>query len=181
MLNLNWVGQADSRTLTFLEENPTISQSLMIDLGSNLHQVVTLIEPVLDAPQRCEASCHYYIQAVTTGRTAFLTTNLPDGHRTHVTEMGTSWLIGRSYTCAIALLEQRISRCHAAIGHYPNRGFYLMDLGTSNGTRVNGTHMVAHDQYFLEDGDILELANVSLQFFISGWIDDDDIPETQFG
>jgi FHA domain len=163
--------QVDSRTLTFLEQHPAISRSLIADLGSNLSHVATLIEPLLDAPQRCEI-CDYYIQALTTGRTAFLTTNLPDLGDTVVTDVSTSWLIGRSDNCAIAILDKRISRCHAAIGHLSDRGFYIMDLGSSNGTFVNRSRLTPLEQRFLSDGDLVEFSRIRVELFISGQTDE---------
>ena len=114
MLNLKPSGQVDPRTHLFLEQNPAISESLIEELGQNLSQVATFIEPILNAPSRCEISSNY-IQAVTTGRTAFLTTNLTNNQSTQVTGLASSWLIGRSSNCAIAILEKSISRCHASI------------------------------------------------------------------
>ncbi|HEY9910078.1 MAG TPA: FHA domain-containing protein [Thermosynechococcaceae cyanobacterium] len=156
----------DLRTLSFLEENPSLSESLLAD-GHNLNQVVTLIQPVLQAPERCEISS-LYIQAVSTGRTAFLTTNLLDSCQTHVTDSGTSWLLGRDLTCAIALQNSSISRCHAVIAHCVERGFSIMDVGSSNGTFVNRRRLRPQDPRFLKDGDLVELSNLRIEFFVTG-------------
>jgi pSer/pThr/pTyr-binding forkhead associated (FHA) protein len=170
MLNLKSSGQVDHRTHLFLKQNPSISDSLSAELGEDLNQVATFIEPILNAPSRCEISSNY-IQAVTTGRTAFLTTNLTNVRSTQVTEMGSSWLIGRSKSCAIAILEKSISRCHAVIGHHLERGFYLMDLGSSNGTSVNRSKLLPLQQRFLDDGDLIEFNKIRVEFFFSGWIE----------
>ncbi len=167
MLNLKPSGQFDQRTQSFLEENPAISQTLIDELGENISQVSTIIEPIWDAPKRCEIS-HHYIQAVATGRTAFLTTNLPDGRSTCVTGVATNWLVGRSNNCAIAILDKSVSRCHSVIGHYPSEGFYIMDLGSSNGTYVNRSKLPSLEQRFLKDGDLLEFNKFRVEFFISG-------------
>jgi FHA domain len=180
MLNLKSSDQVDSRALTFLHQHPCLSQSLIADLGADFSQFATLIEPILDAPKRCEIS-DYYIQALTTGRTAFLATNLPDRNSTCVTKTSTSWLIGRSDNCAIAILDKRISRCHAAIGHFCDRGFYIMDLGSSNGTFVNRFRLPPLEQRFLKDGDLIEFSRIRIEFYVSGQKDDNnDIPDTQF-
>ena len=167
MLNLKPSSDSDRRALKFLEKNPSVSQSLLKDCGPNLSQVATIIEPVLNASSRCEVSS-FYIQAVTTGRTAFLTTNLPDDRATHVTSVGASWLIGRNSTCAISIKSTSISRCHAVIGHCPDRGFYIMDVGSSNGTFVNCRRLAALEQRLLNDGDLVELSHTRIEFFISG-------------
>jgi len=158
------------RALSFLAQNPELSHSLLAEVGSDLSQIATFVEPILDAPSRCEISI-YYIQAVTTGRTAFLTTNLPDVRSTHVTQVSTNWVIGRSRTCAIAVPSTSISRCHAVIGFCLERGFYVIDLGSSNGTFVNRRRLHPQEQRFLNDGDLLELSHTRLEFFVSGWRD----------
>jgi pSer/pThr/pTyr-binding forkhead associated (FHA) protein len=151
-----------------LKQNPSLSQTLLAEVGEDFNRVSTIIEPILNAPNRCEISS-FYIQAVTTGRTGFLTTNLPDICRTHVTEIGSGWLIGRSPNCAITVEDQSISRCHAVIGHRPNQGFYIIDVGSSNGTFVNGIRLATLKQRFLEDGDLIELSHTRVEFFVSGW------------
>lgn len=167
MLNLKPPGHVDPRTLTFLQQNPSISETLIAELGEDISQVSTFIEPILEAPNRCEISA-YYIQAIATGRTAFLSTNLPDVCATHVTDIATTWLVGRSNNCAIAILDKSVSRCHAVIGHYPSEGFYIMDLGSSNGTSVNRSKLTPLEQRFLNDGDLLEFSKFRVEFFISG-------------
>lgn len=167
MSHLNLSALSDPRAVNFLEQNPSISQSLLADADHDISRVATLIGPILDAPNRCEISA-YYIQAVTTGRTAFLTTNLPDRQSTHATGAATSWLIGRDRSCAITIRNPSISRCHAVIGHCSERGFFIMDVGSSNGTFLNRRRLAALEQRFLSDGDLVELSNVRAEFFVSG-------------
>lgn len=168
MLNLKPSGRFDQRTLNFLEENPSLSETLMAELGSNISEVATIIEPILEAPNRCEISRHY-IQAIATGRTAFLTTNLPHVPATCVPATASNWVVGRSHNCAIAILDKSVSRCHAVIGHQPGEGFYVMDLGSSNGTFVNRSRLTPLERTFLSDGDLLEFSRFRVEFFISGW------------
>ncbi len=99
----------------------------------------------------------------------FLTTNLSDHQTAHVTEAASGWLIGRSPNCAIAVEDPSISRRHAVIGHRPNQGFYIIDVGSSNGTFVNDSRLIAMEQCLLNDGDIIKLSNTCVEFFVSGW------------
>ena len=180
MLNLKSSDQTDHKALTFLKQNPSLSETLITELGHNIHQVSTLIEPILQAPNRCEISA-YYIQAIATGHAAFLTTNLPDGHLTSVSELNSHWLVGRSSNCAITVLDRSVSRCHAVIKHVPNEGFYLKDLGSSNGTAVNRSKLMPLAQRLLQDGDLLEFSKFRVEFFISGYSDCLNMqPETKF-
>ena len=170
MLNLKSSAPINQEALTFLKQNPALSETLIAELGQDISQVSTLVEPILQAPSRCEISS-YYIQAVATGRNAFLTTNLPDNGSTQVSEMGTHWLVGRSSTCAIAVLDRSVSRCHAVLKHVPNQGFFIKDLGSSNGTFVNRSRLLPLEQRLLRDGDLLEFCKFPVEFFLSGWND----------
>jgi len=53
-------------------------------------------------------------------------------------ELDRDWLvIGRGRGADLVLAEPTISRAHAAIG-WDGRRFFVQDLGSTNGTRVNG-------------------------------------------
>jgi pSer/pThr/pTyr-binding forkhead associated (FHA) protein len=55
------------------------------------------------------------------------------------------------------------------IGHQIGQGFYVMDLGSSNGTFVNRSRLTPMEQRLLSDGDLLEFSKFRVEFFISGW------------
>ncbi|KAM3101818.1 FHA domain-containing protein [Phormidesmis sp. 146-12] len=164
MVNLQQSGNVDHYALDFLKENPDISRSLLADCDHDFDQVSTFVGPIVQASKRCPAS--YYIQAATTGRTAFLTTNLFDLEEARVTEIASTWLIGRSRNCAIAVPNPSISRCHAVIGHSPLEGFYVMDVGSSNGTFINRHRLPTLERRTLQDGDLVSLSHIHVEFFV---------------
>ncbi|MEE8164950.1 MAG: FHA domain-containing protein [Myxococcota bacterium] len=49
-------------------------------------------------------------------------------------------VIGRGREADLALAEATISRAHAAVG-FDENGFYVEDLGSTNGTVVNGARI----------------------------------------
>ncbi len=49
-------------------------------------------------------------------------------------------VIGRGRKADLALAEATISRAHAAVG-FDGEGFYVEDLGSTNGTMVNGARI----------------------------------------
>ena len=70
-------------------------------------------------------------------------------------------LIGRLADCAVVITDDNTSRHHAQI-HRAGSGFVITDLGSTNGTFVNGQRLVADHR--LADGDIITLGSVSLRF-----------------
>ncbi|HLF82171.1 MAG TPA: FHA domain-containing protein, partial [Anaerolineales bacterium] len=50
---------------------------------------------------------------------------------------GAQTLIGRGAECGLVIPDRQVSRVHARIVHSPE-GYYLEDLGSKNGTHVNG-------------------------------------------
>ena len=73
-------------------------------------------------------------------------------------------VIGRGQDCDIILDEHQVSRQHARLQRTA-QGWTLVDLGSTNGTRVNGQPLPAHAPYALQPGDRVALgtAVVSLQ------------------
>lgn len=153
---------------SFLQQNPSLSDNLLADFDNDLSQVTAILEPVFHAAERCELT-NAYIQAVSTGRTAFLATNLAAQEKETVqaiTSHGFSWSIGRSSNCVISIPEKTISRCHAVIGYHPEDGFYIMDVGSNNGTWLNRRPLNLMERYLLQDGDLVELGRFKVEFFV---------------
>jgi pSer/pThr/pTyr-binding forkhead associated (FHA) protein len=55
--------------------------------------------------------------------------------------------------------EQGVSRIHASL-RVDRRQLLLMDLGSTNGTRLNGTPLTAHEPVRLESGDEIRLGKL---------------------
>lgn len=72
-----------------------------------------------------------------------------------------SFCIGSAMGCDLQLSDKSVSRRHCRIGVDPNRGYYIEDLGSTNGTFVNGIR-ISHA--FLTQGADLQLGNARLQF-----------------
>jgi hypothetical protein len=156
----------NSCPLRFLEQNPSLSDSLFADCDFNLDEVATLIRPVLQAQKRCQLAL-FYIQAVAIGRTSFLITNLMQAEINHNTAIASSWLIGRSLTCAITVKDGSVSRCHAVISHHRNAGFSITDIGSSNGTWVNRRRIPTMERRSLQDGDLIQIGSLKVEFFVT--------------
>lgn len=151
--------------LDVLEQNPLLSDQLLMDCNYDPHEVSAIMEPLLNAPTRCQQT-GFYIQAITTGYTAFLSTNLIEKEVTEATPTLSSWLVGRSTVCAISIQHDTVSRRHAVIGHCPS-GFYIADLGSLNGTWVNRRRLIPAQRTPLQDGDLIRFGVFGVEFFLS--------------
>jgi pSer/pThr/pTyr-binding forkhead associated (FHA) protein len=70
------------------------------------------------------------------------------------------FVIGRGRSADLVLSEPTISRAHAAIG-YERGEFFVQDLGSTNGTGVNGQR---EPRTSLQDGDQVQLGKLALKF-----------------
>lgn len=75
---------------------------------------------------------------------------------------GRSWSIGRSPDSTVALSDRWTSRNHAEIQLLENGDYYLVDLGSGNGSFVNGQRVVMPVR--LKDGDLLTLGRTEIDF-----------------
>lgn len=114
--------------------------------------------------QQQSRAVYQYVQGVVQGRQVYLTTNLVRGKTQSLMQSQGIWLIGRDRKAAMSIQDKRLSRRHAAIQYREHRGFYLLDLNSTNGTFVNG-EAVRH-QVLLKDGDRIRLGSLSFVFFI---------------
>lgn len=71
--------------------------------------------------------------------------------------------VGRLPDCAVQLVDASVSRYHAEI-RAKGDGFVLVDLGSTNGTRVNGVRVYERP---LQDGDELTFGAVAVRFSAS--------------
>ena len=69
-------------------------------------------------------------------------------------------LVGRGTDCDFVLSDLTCSRKHFQILRSAN-GFILKDLGSGNGTKVNGTKVREHP---LQDGEIIKSGKTKLRF-----------------
>ena len=75
------------------------------------------------------------------------------------------WVIGRGRGADAVLAEPTISRAHALIGFQPGEGFFVQDLGSTNGTLLNGTRT---QRASLADGDEIQMGKLHLRVGLPG-------------
>ena len=82
-----------------------------------------------------------------------------------VVPLGPATTLGRAPTADIPLLDARCSRVHARIERTP-RGFVLLDMGSTNGTRLNGQTLAPATARALESGDWIQTGSTVLEFHL---------------
>lgn len=83
---------------------------------------------------------------------------------------GDLWVAGRESSSEIPIDSPHISRKHFELAR-TREGFFITDLGSSNGTRVNGEKIPAHEPTRIESGDEIRVQNIQMTF---------EIRDTQF-
>jgi hypothetical protein len=157
-------------TMTSISEESEVEAVI----GENVGREIEVSDPTVGNrlhdpihPVAASALQSYYIQAAQHNHRAFLTTNLSSVDAAQVTALSSTWLIGRSRNCAIVVHDRSVSRCHAVVGYDVQQGFYLMDVGSSNGTYLNQKRLSVLKRYSLRDGDVIMLCNLQFEFFIA--------------
>lgn len=74
---------------------------------------------------------------------------------------GSSWVAGRDETCSIVLNYPAFSRKHFLI-EKENSLFFVSDMGSSNGTLLNGSPL--QEKITLKSGDIISVGSISVHF-----------------
>src|SRR4030066_2313916 len=73
-------------------------------------------------------------------------------------------VVGRDDTCQVVLQNRQVSRYHARIVSLP-QGVQLEDLGSKNGTHINGQEVV--EPIMLQDGDVIQIAFAQQFIYLS--------------
>ena len=86
---------------------------------------------------------------------AYLIVTVPSDDQPAVYPLtGVASVVGRATNCEIVIVEPEVSREHFRITLTP-RGYVVDDLGSTNGTYVNGRRL--EDTYLLQPGDVLQI------------------------
>jgi pSer/pThr/pTyr-binding forkhead associated (FHA) protein len=94
------------------------------------------------------------------------------GHGDFTIAAGRPWLIGRGAAADLVIVDAAVSRHHAEV-EATSRGLRARDLGSANGTFVNGA---AIEEAFLRPGDTLTVGRPAFRV-----LDPADAPEPDAG
>jgi pSer/pThr/pTyr-binding forkhead associated (FHA) protein len=76
---------------------------------------------------------------------------------------GAEIIIGRDFDCQIVIPDRQVSRHHACIRRERD-GYWIEDLGSKNGTHVNG--VAVSGRTLLQDGDLVQIALAAKLVFV---------------
>ncbi len=88
-----------------------------------------------------------------------------DGSETRVDLEGKKWLAGREDTCDIFLPDRKASRRQFELTSTPE-GYFITDLGSANGTVLNGDALIPEDPRPINSGDVISVQTLLLHFEI---------------
>lgn len=74
--------------------------------------------------------------------------------------------LGRSAACQLQIKVRTVSSHHGEISRQ-EENYYFTDLGSTNGSRLNGQSLKAHTAYPLKNQDLLQLHEESFRFLLS--------------
>lgn len=167
MLALYRNGRQADALRAYGEARTVLIDELGIEPGAplrNLEAAILNQDPTLDSASGGAAADASDQQAVVptrrieAGDSGLGALTLPDGSR-HLLG-STPCTIGRVAECSLTILDADVSRRHAVIRQLDG-GFVVSDLGSTNGTTVNGAGITEHR---LEPGDEIVLGSTSLRY-----------------
>jgi adenylate cyclase len=102
--------------------------------------------------------------------------NAATGERSELSPVS---MLGRSAECNVVIPDPRVSRRHAMIRRQDD-GYWFFDLGSFNGSYLNGSRVTAARK--LAPGDVLDFADNHYQFVQEGnALGEGENPEDEFG
>lgn len=76
---------------------------------------------------------------------------------------GRKWIAGREETCEIFLPDRKASRRQFEVNSTPE-GYFITDLGSANGTVLNGEALIPNQPQVLQSGDIISVQSLVIHF-----------------
>jgi len=78
---------------------------------------------------------------------------------------GNLWIAGRDETCEILITDLKASRKHFELAATPD-GHFITDLGSANGTSLNGKSLRPNEATSIQSGDTITVGSIQITFEI---------------
>ncbi|MEA5465118.1 FHA domain-containing protein [Leptothoe sp. PORK10 BA2] len=142
--------------------------ALINNVNNDFDTASTIVDSILTVQERCQVT-PFYIQAVIANSSVFLVSNTGSSETLNLTNAGACWLVGKSISCALPVEDSTVDPCHAVIRHTPEAGFFIADVGSQSGTHLNRRRLPPQKRQLLRDGDMIELGNLVVEFFVDNF------------
>ncbi len=150
-------------------EAPSLPWDALINnVNNDFDTANTIVDSILTVKDRCQVT-PFYIQAVIANSSVFLVSNTGSSETLNLTNTGACWLLGQSISCALPVENSTVDPCHAVIRHTPESGFFIADVGSQSGTHLNRRRLSPQKRQLLRDGDMIELGNLVVEFFVDNF------------
>ena len=142
--------------------------ALFDNVKNDFETANTVADSILTVKDRCQIT-PFYVQAIIANSSVFLVSNTGSSDTLNFTHAGACWLMGKSITCALPVGNSTVDPCHAVIRHTAESGFFIADVGSQSGTRLNRRRLAPQKRQALRDGDMIELGDLVVEFFVDNF------------
>ncbi len=134
------------------------------ECGHPLHGDVTLSLPAIEGEEEPHDEFPFPHDELEPGQALLLVKRGPNAGSTFLVQ-AESITVGRSPDSGVFLDDVTVSRAHAVLERRENDAWFVRDVGSLNGTYVNGEQV---DETTLATGDEVQIGRFKLTFFAAG-------------
>jgi pSer/pThr/pTyr-binding forkhead associated (FHA) protein len=134
------------------------------ECGHPLQEDVTVTLPPTEAEEEVHEEFPFPHDELETGQALLLVKRGPNAGSTFLLDQGTT-TVGRSTEGDVFLDDVTVSRKHAIFERRADGGWFVRDVGSLNGTYVNGEQV---DETKLASGDEVQIGRFKVTFFAAG-------------
>ena len=134
------------------------------ECGHPLQEDVTVTLPPTEAEEEVHEEFPFPHDELETGQALLLVKRGPNAGSTFLLDQGTT-TVGRSTEGDVFLDDVTVSRKHAIFERRADGAWFVRDVGSLNGTYVNGEQV---DETKLASGDEVQIGRFKVTFFAAG-------------
>lgn len=144
-----------------VRESFSLSNTLPVAVGQSDHHGMPAQEPEPEAPD-FDGNDEATRVAAFEPEVPYLRIVDPRGTSEMKLE-GRRWIAGREDSCSVLLNDRKASRRQFELTSTP-QGYFVRDLGSSNGTLLNGMPLAPDELKAIRSGDVIQVGSVVLHF-----------------
>ena len=149
-----YITDLGSRNGIFFQNKRIKERKLALGDKISLGECTIIVDVVANAPRKI-SQFHRLAYANEKGKRVIVDISKP------------RMILGSSSDCDLIFQDQLISSQHAEITLKSDGSCWLRDLGSRNGTSVNGTELLPDSERMLQDNDVITIAYLDIHFWDS--------------